>query len=154
MTDIVKVAPPITQVIVKSPDSVQVVTVAPTSINVTGGDKTTTTIYPAAIAVSALKLVRLDSNNKLVVADKDIDSTLLGLTTQSAIADAFPTVILSGLYSDSSWNWTRGSPLYLGTNGNISDLVPLSGFIVPIGHAENTTIINLNISQGVQISVN
>jgi len=116
--------------------------------------KTSTASYPAAIAVSALRLVRLDSNNNLVVADKDIDATLLGLTIQSAIADAFPTVILSGLYSDSSWNWTRGSPLYLGTNGNISALVPSSGFIVPIGRAENPTTVNINVSQGVQISGN
>jgi len=140
--------------IIEAPNSqpTQIIEMGRSVINITGlGNKTTTTDYPAAIAVSALRLVRLDSNNNLVVADKDIDATLLGLTIQSAIAGASPTVILSGLHSDSSWNWTRGSPLYLGTNGNISALVPSSGFIVPIGHAENSTTVNINVSQGVQI---
>ena len=155
MTEIIERVGSQSTQIIEATDSqpTQIIEMGRSVINITGlGNKTTTTDYPAAIAVSALKLVRLDSNNKLVIADKDVDSTLLGLTTQSAIADAFPTVVLSGLYSDSSWGWTRGSPLYLGTNGSISALVPSSGFIVPSGHAENPTIINLNISQGVQIS--
>lgn len=114
--------------------------------------QTTTQSYLSGVSLSALRLVKLNSSNQLVYADNSTDATVLGLTFQAVSTGVAPITVLSGLITDSGWNWARGAPLFLGSNGQITTSIPSSGFIVPIGNAEAPTIINLNISQGVQIS--
>lgn len=118
---------------------------------VVNGDGLRTQAYLAGAALSALRLVKLNSSNQLVYADSSTDATVLGLTFQAVSSGVAPITVLSGLVTDSSWNWARGAPLYLGSNGQISASIPSSGFIVPIGNAEAPTIVNINIMQGVQI---
>lgn len=122
------------------------------TINPSAKSQATTQSYLAGATLSALRLVKLNASNQLVYADNSTDATVLGLTFQAVSSGVAPIVVLSGLVTDSSWNWARGAPLFLGSNGQISASIPLSGFIVPIGNAEAPTIINLNIMQGVQIS--
>jgi hypothetical protein len=142
-----------TQVVLLPSEIVQVIEVAPVQINLNGiTSQTTTQSYLSAVPLSALRLVKLNASNQLVYADNSIDATVIGLTSQAVSSGIEPTAVLSGLVTDSSWNWVRGSPLYLGSNGNITAIAPTSGFIVPIGNAEAPTIINLNITQGVQIN--
>lgn len=152
MTEIIRISDSLLK-FVKSPDDPQkIVQVAPVQINNTGlGDRNITQAYIAGTALSSLRLVKLNSSNELVYADSSTDATVLGLTYQAVSMGVAPITILSGLATDPSWTWTRGSPLFLATNGQLSHSVPVSGFIVPIGNAEAPTIINLNIAQGVQI---
>jgi hypothetical protein len=176
MSELVAFVDPITQVIEVPTQSIQVVQVAPVQINLSGtpdgnkGDITvsndgatftinpsakgqaTTQSYLAAVSLGALRLVRLNVSDQLIYADNSMDATVTGLTSQAVSIGIAPIIILSGLVTDSSWNWARGAPLYLGSNGNITAIAPTSGFIVPIGNAEAPTIINLNITQGVQIN--
>jgi hypothetical protein len=114
--------------------------------------QSTTQSYLAGAALSALKLIKLNNLDQLVYADSSSDATVLGLTFQAVSGGVAPTVVLSGLVTDPSWNWARGAPLYLGSSGDITTIVPVSGYIVPIGNAEAPTTINLKISQGVQIN--
>jgi hypothetical protein len=141
--------------IVEPPRAVRSILVGEAIINFAGGgvtSQTSTQNYLAGAALSALRLVKLNSSNQLVYADSSTDATVLGLTFQAVSSGVAPITILSGLVTDSSWNWARGAPLFLGSNGQISASIPSSGFIVPIGNAEAPTIVNINIMQGVQIS--
>ncbi len=153
MTEIIRITDSILKYI-KSPDQpVKIVQVAPVQINSSGGgSQTTTQAYLSGAALSALRLVKLNTSNQLVYADSSVDATVLGLTFQAVSSGVAPITVISGLVVDPSWNWTRGAPLFLGTNGQLSESIPSSGFIVPIGSAEAPTIVNINITQGVQIS--
>ena len=151
MTDIIEIESP--DLILQSVEwGTQVIAHAPIQIGGGVTSQTSTQSYLAGAALSALRLVKLNASNQLVYADSSTDATVLGLTFQSASIGVAPITVLSGLVTDSSWNWARGAPLFLGSNGQISASIPSSGFIVPIGNAEAPTIINLNIMQGVQIS--
>lgn len=156
MTDVIEIGYPDLEIIyADSGDSVEIIEGANAIVNFAGGgvtSQTSTQSYLAGAALSALRLVRLNSSNQLVYADSSTDATVLGLTFQAVSSGVAPITILSGLVTDSSWNWARGAPLFLGSNGQISASIPSSGFIVPIGNAEAPTIVNLNIMQGVQIS--
>ena len=121
------------------------------AINPSAKTQTVTQSYLAGASLSALRLVKLNTSNQLVYADSSTDATVLGLTFQAVSSGVAPITVLNGLVTDSSWNWARGVPLYLGSNGQISASIPSSGFIVPIGNAEAPTIVNINIFQGVQI---
>jgi hypothetical protein len=121
------------------------------AINPSAKTQTVTQSYLAGASLSALRLVKLNTSNQLVYADSSTDATVLGLTFQAVSSGVAPITVLNGLVTDSSWNWARGAPLYLGSNGQISASIPSSGFIVPIGNAEAPTIVNINIFQGVQI---
>jgi hypothetical protein len=122
------------------------------AINPSAKNQAVTQSYLAGASLSALRLVKLNASNQLVYADSSTDATVLGLTFQAVSSGVAPITVLSGLVTDSSWSWVRGSPLYLGSNGQLSASIPLSGFIVPVGNAEAPTIVNINIMQGVQIS--
>lgn len=178
MTDVIEIGYPDLEIIyADSGDSVEIIEGANAIVNFAGGGVTdgnkgdvtvsggganwainpsaksqaVTQSYLAGASLSALRLVRLNTSNQLVYADSSTDATVLGLTFQAVSSGVAPITILSGLVTDSSWNWARGAPLFLGSNGQISASIPSSGFIVPIGNAEAPTIVNINIMQGVQI---
>ena len=164
MTQIIKVTEPLLQIIERPTQSSLIIerpnlgsTIIQSSpvqitVNSSNNGSVNTQSYLAGASLSALRLVKLNTSNQLVYADSSTDATVLGLTFQAVSSGVAPITILSGLVTDSSWNWARGAPLFLGSNGQISASIPLSGFIVPIGNAEAPTIVNINIFQGVQIS--
>lgn len=156
MTDVIEIGYPDLEIIyADSGDSVEIVEASNAIVNIINPSATyriTTQDYLSGANLSALRLVKLNASNQLVYADSSNDSTVLGLTFQAVNIGVAPIVVLSGLVTDSSWNWARGAPLYLSSNGAITETAPITGYIVAIGHAEAPTIINLNIMQGVQIN--
>lgn len=72
---------------------------------------------------------------------------ILGLTTGAVISGDSATVQTFGELTYSGWNWTLGNPVFLTTNGNITQTVPTSGYRIIIGKPITATILFIEISE-------
>lgn len=83
-------------------------------------------------------------------ASKDTASDkfkVLGITTGAVSIGATATVTTYGTVTESSWNWTVGSPVFLSTNGQLTQTAPTSGFRTIIGVPLTTTSMFIDISE-------
>lgn len=83
-------------------------------------------------------------------ASKDTDTDkfkILGLTTGAVSIGATATVQTFGRITESSWNWTVGDPVFLSTNGQLTQTIPTTGFRQIIGIPITTTTLFVDISE-------
>lgn len=114
---------------------------------VPGGNNDLT--YTAATALSALRAVTLDNLGQAIYATNATlaGAQVLGITVTAASAGSPVLVRTIGIMTDNSWNWTKG-PIYLGSNGAITQSAPTGGLVVAqIGRALSTTIIYIDVDQ-------
>ena len=76
---------------------------------------------------------------------------ILGITTGAVSVGATTTVTTYGTVTESSWNWTVGGPVFLSTNGQLTQTVPTSGFRTIIGVPLTATSMFVNISEPIAI---
>lgn len=76
--------------------------------------------------------LRLANNAALQTSD------VLGITTAATLAAQLATVQTKDLLTEPSWNWQVG-PVYLGSNGNLTQTPPLAGVQVEVGTATSAT---------------
>lgn len=69
----------------------------------------------------------------------------IGITQNAAIDGDNITVVTQGPISFNGWALTPGAPIYLGTNGLITQNAPETGFVQTIGHAEDATTVFVDI---------
>lgn len=74
-------------------------------------------------------------------------NSVLGITTGAAATGAAINVQASGEMTEVSWNWTPGLPVFLGTNGLLTQTPPVSGFQLVLGVAISPTKLAINIKQ-------
>lgn len=77
--------------------------------------------------------------------------TILGLTRGAATMGSPADVITFGLITEGSWNWTEGSPVFLATNGLLTQTPPTSGFRIIIGRPQTATTLFVDISEPIII---
>lgn len=83
-------------------------------------------------------------------ASKDTSSDkfkILGVTMGAVNNGESSTVTTHGTITESSWNWTVGSPIFLSTNGQLTQTPPTSGFRIIIGIPRTATSMFVNISE-------
>lgn len=74
----------------------------------------------------------------LYYADKDTEESVLsivGVTKHAAISGTNVKVLLYGVMLEPSWMWTYPAPVFLGSNGQLSQSRPDTGFFVNMGSA-------------------
>ena len=111
-------------------------------------------LYTEAIAeinLGSLRVVTTSSTSfgKVTYADHNNlsqASNILGITRTSAVPDGSVDIITSGMLSDSSWNFNEG-PIFVGVNGQLTQIAPTTGYIVVVGKAVSSTRISINISR-------
>lgn len=67
---------------------------------------------------------------------------VFGVTTGAAVTGASVTIQCAGVLSEASWSWTPG-PVWLGTDGVLTQTVPTSGAAVHIGTAGGPTSMSI-----------
>lgn len=103
--------------------------------------------YTAGTVLSALRAVTLDNLGQATYATNATlaGAQVLGITVTAASAGSPVLVRTIGIMTDNSWNWTKG-PIYLGSNGAITQSAPTGGLVVaPIGRALTQTTIYIDI---------
>lgn len=118
-------------------------------INITTGGGGTATVT-AAEALGGHRVVTM-SGNYASKDNADDKFNILGITQGAVISGATATVTTYGTITESSWNWTHGLPVFLSTNGQLTQTPPATGFRLIIGRAKNATTLFVDISEPIVI---
>jgi hypothetical protein len=105
-------------------------------------------LYDFGEPIPLFRMVYQQSNGQIYLANNDQEEqcrTVLGIATSDENEQI--RVKYEGKIVNSDWNFSRGKPLFLHTNGQIKQTVPTSGHILQIGEALGKTSINLEIKE-------
>ena len=108
------------------------------------GDAVTTAT--ASINLSALRAVILDNAGQFAYADSGTPShayRVAGILPYAIPQGAEGVAYRLGEISDAVWSWTRGSPIFLGTNGQLTQTPPATGILLVLAQPVSATTINL-----------
>ena len=106
----------------------------------------------AGANLSALRAVTSDANGDAVYASNDTlaNAQVIGITETAALSGNSVAIRTSGLMTDGSWNWLKGT-VYLGANGALTQSVPTGGaIIVHVAKALTATTIQIDIDTIIQ----
>lgn len=87
-------------------------------------------------------------------ASKDNSSDkfkILGMTTGAVVSGEAASIITHGFITESSWDWTVGNPIFLDTNGLLTQTPPTGGFRMIIGIPQTSTSMFVDISEPIII---
>lgn len=106
--------------------------------------------------ISALKLVTASSNTEVKGATPDTleNSIVMGVALQTGIAGFDGRVHILGILDDPSFNFNVNELLYLGENGEITNVppsLPNSQFSTTIGYSLGTGSIFIQIEQPIEL---
>lgn len=93
--------------------------------------------FVAAIDLAGHRVVQINPDGKAIYAD-NIDfasSNAIGITTHAAAAEEIIEIATFREFSEPSWDWIPGKPLFLGESGHLTQTPPLSGVLLPIAKA-------------------
>lgn len=98
---------------------------------------------------SALKLVCIDASNQFVVGDPSNYqlSQVVGVTLQAGLAGSLVSAHLFGKLDDPFFTFPLHDSLYLGSNGVVTNIVPIVGHDVLVGHSLGNGSIFINIQE-------
>lgn len=101
----------------------------------------------AAQTISALKVVRQSGSSAYVVTSQSTQAeleTIAGVALTGGGVGSQITVERNNFVEDGNWAFSPGS-VYLGSNGELTQTEPTSGFLVIMGNAVSSTKVRLGI---------
>lgn len=101
----------------------------------------------AGASLSALRAVTLNASGNAVYADNATiaNAQVVGITIDAASNGSAVNVKTFGMMTDAAWSWTKG-PVYLGTNGALTQTAPTGGaIVVQVGKAMTATKLFVDI---------
>jgi len=113
------------------------------------GDGGTTFEYSVAYPMSGHRIVVLNENQQAIYASNLLPihaNKILGMTIE-AIISGLIRIQNNGPFSEPSWNWILDTPIWLGTDGLMTQIVPTSGFSLIIGFPISQTSIFIDIGE-------
>jgi hypothetical protein len=133
---------------------IESISVGPQGPPGTGGTSSDLSIV-AAIALGGHRIVVPDSNGKAIYADNTISShanKVLGMTTGAIVEGGTATVKTEGEITESSWSWTLDTPIWLSTNGLMTQTPPTTGFSLIIGFPISATKLFIDLREPIFLS--
>lgn len=113
-----------------------------------------TKLYYSGPAVEHIAGETLSGHRVVVIVDNEAfyaDNTnpdhlhlVRGITVASALLGETTCIQISGPLVEPSWTWTPKLPLYLSTNGTLTQSAPSSGFLKQIAVADTPTRIMID----------
>lgn len=107
--------------------------------------------------ISALKLVSGVNDTNVEVADPAgtfENATVMGIATLAGLTSDKRPISLFGKVEDLSFNYPVNTPLYLGLNGNITDVppsLPTFTYSVNVGYSLGTGAVFINIREPIEL---
>jgi hypothetical protein len=90
----------------------------------------------------------IDSDNKAYYADRTNLAHMykvVGITRGASNSGDNVEIQTYGLMTEQSWNWIAGQPVFLDTNGLLTQIPPTNGFLLVIAEALTSTDIFISI---------
>lgn len=108
---------------------------------------------PANTNFSALRVVSRSGTGYSYSDPNSADSvwSIAGLVIFSVNAGVPLTPVRNQVVSDESWNWVRGSPIFLGTNGTLTQTAPLTGYLVVVAKVLDSKTIFVQIEEPIDL---
>jgi hypothetical protein len=134
--------------------TIEYISVGPQGPPGTGGGSSDLSIV-AAVALGGHRIVVPDENGKAIYADNTILShanKVLGMTTGAVAESGTATVRIEGEITESSWTWTLDIPVWLSTNGLMTQTPPTTGFSLIIGFPISATKLFIDIREPIFLS--
>jgi hypothetical protein len=108
--------------------------------------------YTAGDNLGGHKAVILNSSEKVFYADSSNLihlNKIIGITTRAAVVNTSVEIQTFGELVEPSWNWDTSKPLFIGTNGLLTQVVPQTGFIQQAATIISPTKIFINIQPAI-----
>lgn len=108
----------------------------------------------AGAAVGGHRMVRLTTSGA-VYADRTVaedQHRVMGLTLNAAAQGDELDVLRFGEVVEPSWNWALDLPVYLGTNGLLTQTSPTTGFSLIVGFPVTATKLFLSIREPITLT--
>jgi hypothetical protein len=102
--------------------------------------------------ISGHKVVRYDNAGLVQLADASIlthANKAVGITTGATTTGAEVTIQNGDLMVHNGWSWTIDTPVFLGTNGSLTQSTSGLAFTQVIGIANSATSITINIQPAI-----
>lgn len=106
--------------------------------------------------------VDLGGHRVVVVFDGNVDYAdkdnpehphiVSGITTGAVNIDDDVLVTISGDVEEISWTWELNKPIFLGNNGQMTQIVPSTGFLLQIGYPVSATKMIVDIKMPISLS--
>jgi len=102
-----------------------------------GNTPTLISSYNAANTIPIHSAVILTSTGADIASSSNVThaSKVIGISSTSALQNTTISVATSGDIIEPSWTWIEGNPIYLASNGSLTQTPPTSGFILQVGMA-------------------
>lgn len=109
--------------------------------------------YIASIAISGHRIVALEEGELRYATNDSLDDAALtlGLSMNAAVMGDDVTVRRAGVVVNGGWSWVAGLPVWLGTNGHMTQTPPTSPavFSLIVGQAVASDALNVRIDAAV-----
>jgi len=116
--------------------------------NIGGGTSSDVKIKTAAEAIGGQRFVIVNTDDELEYADCDILShghRIYGISQNAGAAGDLITVLLRGEIENTGWAFDIEKPVFLGSSGLVTQTPPTSGFVLNVGYALASTILDVRI---------
>jgi len=118
---------------------------------IAGNTENVTNTYVAGEAIGAYKVVKLETDGLLYLADKDtlgdIDK-IIGISTSSGGISANIQTLEKGFKINSLLNSFVSGAVFLGNTGNLTQTVPTSGFCEKLGFIPQAGEVYIQLTEG------
>jgi hypothetical protein len=108
---------------------------------------------PAGENISALRVLAISGNSYVYADPSDADSVwaIAGISTIAVASGQAAVPVRDRAITDTAWNWETGKPIFLGTNGTLTQVLPLSGFLVSIAQPLSPKTIFVSIEEAIAL---
>lgn len=111
--------------------------------------------YEAGEDLSGHRIVMTDAAGKIWYASSASitdSASVIGMTTGAILTGAEGPVQSFGDISEATWSWTPKAPLFLSSNGFMTETPPSSGFVLRVAKAITATRIFIDIDNPIERS--
>lgn len=120
------------------------------------GSERVTVDLEAGEALGGHRAVTVDANGKAIYASNLTAAHLykvVGITLNAAILAGTVIVLKDGAVEETSWSWTVGSPVFLGSNGLLTQTLPTApAFLQILGVPLSPTRLLVSIREPIVLS--
>ena len=81
----------------------------------------------------------------------DLSSPCIGISIAAVSSSQSISIKITGIMTEQSWNWASSLPVYISTNGGLTQTPPLTGYVQQLGVALSATELLIEIEQPIQL---
>ena len=132
----------------------------PITINISGGvvssdaDSNPYSFVEAGENIPAFRICYVRGNQAFVASNTmlvEYANLIQGVAVSQANSGDLVQIQLAKKIYNAGWNFVKGKPVFLGVNGNVTQILPENGLLCEIGLAIDTSMLFLDIEEPINL---